>query len=143
MINVALTDLILARIQTQIPSLQSVGIAANLAAIKKTTIKFPAVFVVPLNHRGSGNRYMTGAVAQKREVRVQIVMAVRNISGAQGGKAITDIEQLTALVDSALFGFCPSQQHDPLMLESGQVVEMINGECWWTDTYVTAFERRT
>ena len=136
------SDLILTRITAQVTGLQSTGIAANLAAIKRGTIKFPAVFVVPKNRRGNGNRYMTGAVAQKREVRVQVVMAVRNISGVTGGKAITDIEQLYDLVDGALFGWAPSSAHDPLMLESGQMVKMADGECWWIDEYVTAFDRR-
>lgn len=137
-----ISDLILARINAQVHGLQSTGIAANLAAIKKGTVKFPAVFVVPKNRRGSNNRYMTGLVAQKREVRVQIVMAVRNISGAQGGKAITDIEQLYDLVDGALFGHSLTEEHDPLILESGAMLEMQNGEVWWVDEYVTWFDRR-
>lgn len=138
----SISDLVLARINAQVLGLQSTGVAANLAAIKKGTVKFPAVFVVPKNRRGTGNRYMTGAVAQKREVRVQIVMAVRNISSVQGSKAITDIEQLYDLVDGALFGYCLSEQHEALMLENGYMLEMQNGECWWVDEYVTAFDRR-
>jgi len=137
-----LTDLVLARITSQVSGLGSTGIAANLAAIKRGTTKFPAVFVVPKNRRGTGNRYMTGVVAQKREVRIQIVMAVRNISGVTGSKAITDIEQLYDLIDGALFGYCPSADHDPMMLESGQMIELRDGECWWIDEYVTAFDRR-
>lgn len=137
-----LSDDVLTRIKAQVSGLQSTGIAANLAAIKRGTTKFPAVFVVPKSRRGNGNRYMTGVVAQKREVRVQIVMAVRNISGVAGGNAITDIEQLYDLVDAALFGWCPSAAHDPLMLVDGQMVEMQDGECWWIDEYVTAFDRR-
>ncbi|MBA4382761.1 MAG: hypothetical protein C0406_09370, partial [Sideroxydans sp.] len=122
------SSLVLARITSQVVGLQSTGIAANLAAIKKGTVKFPAVFVVPKNRRGSANRYMTGLVAQKREVRFQVVSAVRNISGAQGGKGITDIEQLTDLVDGALFGHSLSTEHDPLIFESGAMAEMQNGE---------------
>lgn len=137
-----LADDILTRIKAQVTGLQSTGIAANLAAIKRGTTKFPVVFVVPKSRRGNGNRYMTGVVAQKREVRVQIVMAVRNISGVTGGNAITDIEQLYDLVDTALFGWCPSAAHDPLMLVDGQMVEMQDGECWWIDEYVTGLDRR-
>lgn len=137
-----LSDLVLARIAAQVSGLGSTGIAANLAAIHAGTVKFPVVFVVPKNRRGNGNRYLTGAVAQKREVRIQVVMAVRNIGGAAGSKAIADIEQLCDLVDAALFGWSPSTAHDPLLLESGQMVEMTDGVCWWIDEYVTAFDRR-
>ncbi len=137
-----LSDLVLARITSQVTGLGTVGIAANLSAIEKVTVTFPAVFVLPAARRGSGNRYMTGVVAQKREQDVQIVTAVRNISGARGDKAITDIEQLFGLTDDAVFGWSPTADHDPLMLKEGHLLRMQNGECWWIDTYGTWFDRR-
>lgn len=133
---------ILARINAQVPGLGSTGIAANLAAIKKSTLTFPAVFVVPMNRKGGANRYMTGTVAQKRELHYQVVMAVRNISGAQGGKAITDIEQLYELVDAAIFGYYVSEAHDPIVLVDGAMNEIHDGICWWIDEYATAVDRR-
>lgn len=133
---------ILARINNQVLGLGSTGIAANIAAIKKGTVKFPAVFVVPMNRKGGANRYMTGTVAQKRELHYQVVMAVRNISGVQGGEAITDIEQLYELVDVALFGHYLTEAHDPIVLVGGAMNEINDGVCWWIDEYATTVDRR-
>lgn len=137
-----LSDLVLARINSMVAGLGSIGIAANLAEIEKVTVKFPAVFVIPAARRGTGNRYMTGVVAQKRELDVQVVTAVRNIKGAAGNEAITDIEQLIGLTDDAVFGWSPSAEHDPMVLKEGHLLRMRNGECWWIDTYSTWFDRR-
>lgn len=141
----SLSALLIARIKSSVPALLDVFTGADLAALKEgQPLRSPTAFVFMLNEAGGANRYMTGAVAQKRSQQVAVVLAVRNVRDATGAKAQLDVDGLRAQVDAALFGWSPNAAiYDPLTFQRGGLVELSNGWIWWQDEYLTQFDRRT
>lgn len=139
----SLVRLTIDRLRTQCPQLKDVLPASDLAAIKEQPpLRFPTAYVLAVRESGSGNRYMTGAVAQRRQMTVAIMLLVKNVRDARGGAATTDMDALRILVDDALFGWLPSQEYEPLVFQRGSLMQMHGGELWWQDEYTTEYDRR-
>jgi len=137
-----LRDLIIARLQTQCPSLKRVSTAADLASAKTDAKQFPCAYVLTLAEQGGAARYMTGLVAQQRNVRIGVVLAVRNVRDATGAAASADMEVVRVETDAALFGYRADEAHEVLVFSQGKLLALIDGEIWWQDEYTTEFDRR-
>jgi hypothetical protein len=137
-----LRDLIIAHLKAQVPSLKKVGMAMDLNAAMNETKQFPCAFVMSIAETGAANRYMTGAVAQKRTQRIAVLLAVRNVRDATGQAADTDMDALRSQTDAALFGWQANDTHSPLVFSAGKIMGLINGNLWWQDEYTTEFDRR-
>lgn len=138
-----LTQLIAAHLAASVTSLAAVGDAADLAAIKRETMKYPSAYVVPLADKGGPNDLDTGLVEQRREPRIGVVMVVRNVRATKGATALSDVETLRQAIDDALLGWSPEAKYDPMLFASGKLLSMENGVMFWQDEYTTAYLRRS
>lgn len=138
--ELTLTQKVAERLRVSVGNLGMVGDAADFNSIRRETMKFPAAFVVPLGDRGGPNGLTGNAVSQRREPRFGVVLAVRNVRATRGASALLDVEQLRADVDAALIGWQPADKYDPVLYASGNLLSMENGELWWQDEYLTAYQ---
>lgn len=139
----SLTQLVAARLKLKVSGLGMVGDAADLASIRRETLQFPAAFVVLLADKGGQNGLNSGnSVSQRREQRLGVVLAVRNIRSGQGADALHEIDALRQQVDAALIGWQPGtgDTYDPVLFSAGKLLDMSNGEMWWQDEYLTAYQ---
>jgi len=138
-----LIDLVIARLKSQVPNLKKVGTAADLGLAKgDASNQYPRAYVMVVAEHGSQNRYMTGAVAQERQVHLAVVLVARNVRDAAGAAAGADMEVLRQVTDAALFGWTPTEVHQPLVFSTGKLLTLLDGELWWQDEYATAYDRR-
>lgn len=133
-----------ARIKSAAPTFKSVRDGIALAALSQTTtLSFPLAFVLTVGELGAADYGMVGSTGQRRIQRVAVVLAVRNVRDATGGEIKADIEALRSQVDTALFGWQPSPEHEPLVFRHGALLEFKDATLWWQDEYETAYQRRT
>jgi len=137
-----LRDLIIERLKTGVPALKRVSSAADLASAKADAKQFPCAYVMTLAEQGGEARYMTGLVAQRRIVKIGVVLAVKNVRDATGMAAGGDMDALRSQTDAALFGWRPDNDHEALIFSGGKLLALIDGEVWWQDEYTTEFDRR-
>jgi hypothetical protein len=138
-----LRDLVIARLKAQVPALKRVGMAIDLAAAKADiSVAFPRAYVMTLGENGGTSRYLSGAVAQKRSVRIGVVLMVKNVRDNVGTATASDMDALRQVTDSALFGWGADDAHSPLIFARGSLLGLAEGELWWQDEYTTEFDRR-
>lgn len=138
-----LRDLIIARLKTQVPALKRVGKAVDLAAAKAdVSVVFPRAYVMTLGENGGTSRYASGTVAQKRVVRIGVVLMVKNVRDTTGNATSNDMDALRLLTDAALFGWEADAAHSPLIFNRGSLLGLVEGDLWWQDEYTTEFDRR-
>ena len=140
-----LIDLAITRLKAQVPALKAVGTAADLALARANaaaSVQFPRAYVLTVAETGQNNRFLSGGVAQHRQVRLAVVLVVRNVRDASGVAAGGDMQTLRALTDAALFGYTPADFIEPLMFDAGKLLALQDGELWWQDEYLTSFDRR-
>lgn len=138
-----LRDFIIARLKAQIPALKRVGKAVDLAAAKAdVSVAFPRAYVMTLGESGGAIRYMSSTVAQKRVMRIGVVLMVKNVRDTIGSATGNDMDALRQLTDAALFGWAADTTHSPLVFNRGSLLGLVGGELWWQDEYTTEFDRR-
>lgn len=138
-----LRDLVIARLKAQVPALKRVGMAIDLAAAKADiSVAFPRAYVMTLGENGGTSRYLSGAVAQKRSVRIGVVLMVKNVRDNVGAATTSDMDALRQVTDAALFGWGADDAHSPLIFMRGSLLGLAEGELWWQDEYTTEFDRR-
>jgi hypothetical protein len=102
----------------------------------------PAAFVVPIGDTAQPNRLATIAVSQMVTMTFGVVLAVRDVSDAKGGKATATLEDVRDAVRGRLVGWSPSPADDLVELVSGGLVVLIAGTVWWLERYRTGFQLR-
>jgi len=100
----------------------------------------PAAFVTLLGEDAQPNRYGTGAHAQTVARRFGVLLAVRDVSDADGGKAVETLDSVRAAVMSKLVGQQPEGFEDTIEFRRGSLVDVSNGVSWWLDEFGTSRE---
>jgi hypothetical protein len=101
--------------------------ALELAAVREQPAATPAAYVFIEAEAAADNRAMTGAVEQRVETDLAVVIVASNVADAAGGALAGDIETLKARVRNALVGFLPASGSDIITYASAEIVRMRGG----------------
>lgn len=137
---IVLLDLewIIARLETEVPTLKLVGGAVDLASASASLKQTPSAFVIPSSERASGNSTGTMVVSQNNITRFAVVSAVRNLRDPRGGKAQGDLRSVRTNILTALHGWQPDADFDPIEYGGGKLMSFNNQVVWYWDELVTA-----
>lgn len=129
----------IARLTAEVPGLKLVAGASQFqAAAEAAPTATPAAFVLLLGESPRANE-LANFVAQRVEVQIGVVYALRNVADPKGAAAGTDLETLRAAGQTALLGWQPTAAHDPLERGPGALLAFKEQVMWWQDIYTTAF----
>lgn len=134
---------IIDRLKEQAPALLQVSGAAGLAQAATDLKQVPAAYVVPNAERANGSRTGTVAVSQQNTVRFAVIMAVRNLRDARGDQAQGDLLTLREEIITALHGWQPQDEFDPLEYGSGRLLQLTQQVLWWQDEFLTSHLMRS
>lgn len=113
--------------------------AAELAAIGGgAPMAQPAAYVF-LGEEASAENDRIGALLQRTDCGISIVIVAGNVSDARGAAAAGDIEALKTAVRSCLLGWQPPSADDVITAAGGQMVRVRDGYVWWEMTLATAY----
>lgn len=121
---------------------REVGGASSLAEIKTGRFTHRGVYVFPLRRSASPSSNEI-CLRQRVQSRYGIVLAAKNVRDHRGADAADEIEQLSVAVRSALLGYQPTSQHDPMTYVGGSHSVFTNdGHLLWVEVYSTAEQWR-
>lgn len=135
-------NLVIARLKDQVPELQSVGGAADLAVITAVReFRTPSAYVIlavetPIPRQSGAPG---AATRQMVPVNFGVVVAVRNYRDNKGQGAADDLRSVLGKVRDALIGWVPpglSGARD-CQLVQGKVIDYDTNTLVWTDLYQT------
>lgn len=135
-------NLVIARLKDQVPELQEVGGAADLAAMQKLRdFRTPCAFVIlavetPIPRQSGAPG---AATRQMVPVNFGVVVAVRNYRDNKGEAAADDLRPVLGRVRDALIGWVPSDLAGArdCQLVQGKVIDYDTDTLVWTDLYQT------
>ena len=128
---------IIARLDTQVAALKRVAGSAELAAASEDLKQVPAAFVIPAAERPGASSTGTMLVSQQNTVRFGVVLAVSNLRDARGEKAQADLLTLRTAIMTALLGWQPNVEFDPLEYAGGRLLQLADQVLWWQDDFTT------
>ena len=134
MIN--LRPLIEQRIKSEVTAFSEVAGAANLENIMAGRISSPGCYVFKERSQPQGGD-LIGATMQRVTLRYAVVIIVKNVRDPRGSDAADESDALQEAVRTALLGWQPSQESDPIEYSDGALVSFANGFFIWRDTYQT------
>lgn len=135
-------NLVIARLKDQVPELQEVGGAADLASIQKLRdFRTPSAFVILAVETPVPRQSGAPGAATRQMVQVQfgVVVAVRNYRDSKGQAAADDLRPELGRVRDALIGWVPpglTGARD-CQLVQGKVIDYDTDTLVWTDLYQT------
>lgn len=111
--------------------------AVSLAALKDRPTAMPAAFVIPVRAASSPNQRATGAILQKTESDVGVVIIFENLTSPLYEDGADELESLYRFVREQLLGFEPGDDGEPLQHIDGELVKARGGIVWWQETFGT------
>lgn len=129
---------IIDQLKTEVTTLKRVSGAAGMAEAVEDLKQTPAAFVVPASERPSGNNTGTMVVSQNNIVRFGVVIATQNLRDPRGEKAQADLVALRGAIMTALHGWQPNADFDPIEYGGGNLLKLDNQVLWWQDNFVTS-----
>jgi len=137
-------QLVIARLQSQVPALKKVAGAVDFATAAQDLKQPPAAYVIELTNRATRNSLAVMAVSQENEIRFGVIMAVQNLRDARGDAAQADMNVLVrAPVMTALLGWEPDPDYSVIEYGGGRVLQLDNLVLWWQDDYLTSILERS
>ena len=130
-------NLVKARIQ---PLFISVGTAVNVQnAIKQPINQRNCAYVVPVNERPapSGRDASVGKPLQETIITFGFVIGIQSLNDATGEKGLASLEALRESLRESLFGWSPSNEHEPVNLSNSDLVGFAANGMWWLDRFTT------
>lgn len=127
------------------PAFASVGLARDLATVRRENIRWPSAWVVQLAETADQNRYQNDdMIEQPVTVRIAVIMAVRDIADRTGTRAATDLQPLREAVLLSLGRFVPTGADQAFRFSRGQLVSGVDaqGGMFWQDEFTLRFDRR-
>lgn len=97
----------------------------------------PAAYVYTAEEAAEPNERI-GAVLQRVEVDIAVVVIAGNVSDATGAAAASDVESLKRFVRSALVGWEPEVADDIITNVGARIVRVRDGAVWCEMTFATA-----
>ena len=131
-----LRPLIEARIKSKIPEFKEVAGAADMTNIMsgRLTDMGCYIFQERITATESG---LVGATMQRLAVSFAVLIVVRNVKDARGADAADASYTLQTNLKTALLGWSPDSNADPLEYSGGALVSFANGFFIWKDTFNT------
>ncbi|GAB5378967.1 MAG: hypothetical protein Alis3KO_00980 [Aliiglaciecola sp.] len=132
-----LYEQVIARVK---PLFKQVGGAANIVEAVKQNIPIGNIgFVIPLGEQPMGNRRDVdiGAPLQEAIITFGVLSGIRVFDDAAGDKSTVAIEQHSKKVLSALYGWKPNGEYDPILLGNSALVKYSSSGMWWLQRFTT------
>jgi hypothetical protein len=131
-----LRPLIETRLKT-ITDFKEVAGAADLANILQGRMSDPGCYVFE-ERETAGENSLATAVVQRVMQQFSVIIVVRNVKDSKGADAADTSYSLQASVITALVGWTPSANAEPLEYVSGSLVSFENGFLIYKNTFKTA-----
>lgn len=123
------------------PPLMDVFGAAEFAALReRPPARMPTAYVISLLDRAEPNDLAAGAVRQKLDEQIAIVLAISSTGKPLGDTDL--VQQLRNQVRGALLGFDPGNGYSALEYRRGGLIDLIDGIVWWQLDFSTEFHIR-
>ena len=134
-----------ARLSDGVPALRSVGLRADLAAVRSLKdFPAPCAYVLLAQERGTANP--PGVAPPGRQVKVRqiaeasfgVLLAFRNYREQQGGQLADECSVLIEAVRQQLIGFVPAlPAARPIQWVSGELIDYDASVGLWREVYQT------
>lgn len=136
-------DWIVTRMKAEVSSLKLIGGAADFGAATEGVKQVPAAFVLPSSERAASSSTGTLVVSQNNIVRFGVVVAVQNLRDPRGEKAQADLRPIRTAILTALHGWQPDGDFDPIEFGGGRMLQLTDQVLWWQDEFVTSHFMRS
>lgn len=133
------------RLSATVADFAFVGLARDLGAVRRETIRWPSAWVILLAETAEANRYQAfDAIEQPVTGRIAIIMAVRDIADRTGARAGADLKGLRAQVLLSLGAHVPDGADRAFRFARGQLQSGVDaqGGLFWQDEFTLRFDRR-
>ena len=125
------------QIKAQVSEFREIAGAANLRSVLDGRVSAPACYIFRMRNR-AGRNTLDNAVSQRVEEAYAVVVVSQNRRDARGGDSSDANEALCDQVSTALLGWTPDPNAEPMEYGGGQLVSMKDGFFYWQDVYRTA-----
>ena len=138
---------IVQRLREQVPALETIGVAVDVAAAQKSAPRLPAGFVL-LKKERLKSELMTGVMRHQASAQVWVLIGVRHYQGRERGAAHADLGiPLVNQVRQALNGWTPAGPDgatvEPMRSEGdGELIGLTDAEWWWRDPFTLNYRSR-
>ena len=122
------------RIQSEVPAFIEVAGAVDLDSIMQEDILTPGCYVYQEKSTASDNR-MLNATVQQITLRIAVLTIVRNVFNSRGVGVADASSTLQNSILTALLGWQPDPDVDPIEYVDGELVSYKNGFFIWKDNY--------
>jgi len=136
---------IASHLHSAVPAFVTVGLARDLGAVRRETIRWPSAWLILLAETAADNRYASDdMIEQPVTARIAVIMAVRDIADRTGAQAATDLKPLREAVMQALGRYCPEGADQTFRFARGLLQSGIDaqGSLFWQDEFTLRFDRR-
>jgi len=126
-----------ARLQSEVGSLNTVGLAGDLQQVQDITRAVPAAWVLP----GSESVPASAESPTPRRrmlVTVELVLALRHYGDTHGGQATDALRVLRKDCWAALVGWQPADATVPVVNRGGQPIGLNKNAMWFRDRFQTS-----
>ncbi len=132
---------IITQIKNNCPSIQQVEGAVKLMQAMEQPPFGVSAYVVPVGEQAGQNQVLNG-ISQRIEASFGVlVMIVYDLDDESGAKAYTDIQAIREELMTALLGFIPFDNADPIEYTNGSLSNIMPGILMWNDEFSTAYYR--
>lgn len=123
--------------------LRRVETLAELAALTAPppAARLPAAYVMPVGSRPGANAVM-GAVRQRVQETIAVILMAQNLRDAQGAAATMDVVELYTRTRGLLVGWTPDPAWEQLVLGPARLLGFSGGIVTWQETYSSAYLQR-
>ncbi len=133
------------RLRASVPAFVAVGLARDLGAVRRETLRYPSAFVVLLGEQAGEARYACeDLIEQVITARVGVVLAVRDIADRSGTRAAEGLQDIREAVLLSLCRFIPEPGGQAFRFAKGALQSGIDsqGGLFWQDEFTLRFDRR-
>jgi hypothetical protein len=129
---------IIDRLIVEVGELKSVGGSADFTSAADAIKRKPSAFVLPSSERPSASSTGTMVTSQLNAVRFGVVIAVQNLRDSRGENAQDDLLPIRTRILTALHGWQPNEDFDPIEYGGGRLLQLKDQVLWWQDEFLTA-----
>lgn len=134
-------DPIITALRARCPTLGTrVAGAAQFKLLPETVaLPVPAAFVIPLDDNPQ-EPLSSNSVRQQLDDSFAVVLALSNVPDEKGQSGVQSVHDLRAELWAALLGWQPSDRHDGIAYQGGQLLAMDRARLWYQFEFSAAFE---
>lgn len=132
-----------ARLLDQVTDLSKVAGFTDFFSDVSGSTPAPCSYVLPASYSAGANEFSTTAIQQRISETFVVVTAFSALGDSEETNELTELEALLNKVRRALLGWQPAAGYDPIILVSGDAVNMANGVIWWQDVFQTSYYLRS